>query len=68
MKLIDGIKKNVFFMGLVSLFNDVSSEMILTVVPLFLANVLHVNMSVIGLIEDIAGYVSFILETFSGRY
>jgi hypothetical protein len=46
-----GFGKNVFIAGLVSFFMDVSSEMIYPLVPLFLANVLGVNKSVIGLIE-----------------
>ncbi|GAI50675.1 unnamed protein product, partial [marine sediment metagenome] len=34
------LNPNVFFLGMVSLLTDVSSEMIFTLVPLFLANVL----------------------------
>jgi hypothetical protein len=49
-----GLSNNVFFTGLVSFFMDVSSEMIYPLVPLFLANVLGVNKSMIGLIEGIA--------------
>jgi len=48
---IFGFGMNVFIAGLVSFFMDVSSEMIYPLVPLFLANVLGVNKSVIGLIE-----------------
>jgi hypothetical protein len=36
-----GAVPNVFFLGLVSLLTDVSSEMIFTLVPLFLSNVLE---------------------------
>ena len=49
-----GFGRNVFVAGLVSFFMDVSSEMIYPLVPLFLANVLGVNKSLIGLIEGIA--------------
>ena len=45
-----GFGKNVTIAGLVSFFMDVSSEMIYPLVPLFLANILGVNKSVIGLI------------------
>ena len=38
---IFGLNPNVFFLGMVSLLTDVSSEMILTIVPLFLSNVLQ---------------------------
>ena len=61
-----GFGKNVFVAGLVSFFMDVSSEMIYPLVPLFLANVLGVNKSVIGLIEGVAESTASLLKTFSG--
>lgn len=61
-----GFEKNVFFTGVVSFFMDVSSEMIYPLVPLFLASVLGVNKSIIGLIEGIAESTSSILKVFSG--
>ena len=61
-----GFGKNVFVAGLVSFFMDVSSEMIYPLVPLFLANVLGVNKSVIGLIEGIAESTASLLKVFSG--
>lgn len=61
-----GFGKNVFFTGLVSFFMDLSSEMIYPLVPLFLANVLGVNKSMIGLIEGIAESTASILKVFSG--
>ncbi len=61
-----GFGKNVFITGLVSFFMDVSSEMIYPLVPLFLANTLGVNKSVIGLIEGIAESTASILKVFSG--
>jgi len=42
--LIPGIKKNVFVLGLVSLFTDIASEMLYLVVPFFLTLVLGVPM------------------------
>ena len=45
---------------------DVSSEMVLNILPLFLANVLGVRTSVIGLIEGVAEATSSILKLFSG--
>lgn len=62
-----GFSKNVFFTGLVSFFMDVSSEMIYPLVPLFLATVLGVNKSMIGLIEGIAEATASLLKVFSGR-
>jgi MFS family permease len=61
-----GFEKNIFFTGLVSFFMDVSSEMIYPLVPLFLASVLGVNKSVIGLIEGIAESTASLLKVFSG--
>jgi len=61
-----GFSRNVFFTGLVSFFMDVSSEMIYPLVPLFLANVLGVNKSMIGLIEGIAEATASLLKVFSG--
>ena len=65
---IFGFGKNVTIAGLVSFFMDVSSEMIYPLVPLFLANVLGVNKSVIGLIEGIAESTASLLKVFSGWF
>jgi len=61
-----GFSRNVFFAGLVSFFMDVSSEMIYPLVPMFLASVLGVNKSTIGLIEGIAESTASLLKAFSG--
>lgn len=61
-----GVRKNVFFAGLVSFFMDVSSEMIYPLMPLFLANVLGINKSLIGLIEGLAEATASLLKVFSG--
>ncbi len=63
-----GFNKNVTIAGLVSFFMDVSSEMIYPLVPLFLANVLGVNKSVIGLIEGVAESTASLLKVFSGWF
>ena len=67
-KKIFGFGRNVTIAGLVSFFMDVSSEMIYPLVPLFLANVLGVNKSVIGLIEGIAESTASLLKVFSGWF
>ena len=61
-----GLEKNIFFAGLVSFFMDISSEMIYPLVPVFLASVLGVNKSLIGLIEGIAESSASLLKVFSG--
>lgn len=63
-----GFGRNVFVSGLVSFFMDFSSEMIYPLVPLFLANVLGVNKSIIGLIEGIAESTASLLKVFSGWF
>ncbi len=64
--IIKGIKKNVFILGLVSFFTDISSEMLYPVIPIFLTAVLHAPMSVVGLIEGIAESTASILKVVSG--
>jgi len=63
-----GISKNVFVLGLVSFFNDVASEMIYPVVPIFLTSVLQAPASVVGLIEGIAESTASLLKAFSGWF
>jgi MFS family permease len=63
---VRNLPRNVWAVSLTSFFMDVSSEMVLNVLPLFLANVLGVKTSVIGLIEGVAEATSSILKLFSG--
>lgn len=65
-RTIFGLSPNVFFLGLVSLLTDISSEMTITILPLFLANVLGVKTSIIGLIEGVAESTATLLKIFSG--
>jgi len=61
-----GISKNVFVLGLVSFFNDVASEMIYPIVPIFLTGVLGAPVAVVGLIEGIAESTASVLKVVSG--
>ena len=61
-----GVSKNVFVLGLVSFFNDVASEMIYPIVPIFLTSVLGAPVAVVGLIEGIAESTASILKAVSG--
>ncbi|MFH1097371.1 MAG: MFS transporter [Candidatus Desantisbacteria bacterium] len=63
-----GFGRNVFVSGLVSFFMDIGSEMIYPLVPLFLANVLGINKSIIGLIEGTAESTASLLKVFSGWF
>ena len=61
-----GLHRNVWATSLTSFLMDVSSEMVINVLPLFLANVLGVTTGVIGLIEGVAEATASLLKVFSG--
>ncbi len=65
---ITQLPRNVWAVSLTSFFMDVSSEMVINILPLFLANVLGVQTSIIGLIEGIAEATASILKLFSGWF
>jgi len=65
-KSILKLPKNVWGLGWVSFFNDVSSEMIYPLLPLFLTQVLGAGVVFIGVIEGIAESLSSFLKLFSG--
>src|SRR5690348_16706933 len=65
--LFAGLTRNVFVLGLVSLFTDISSEMIVPVRILFLVGVLGTPLPLAGLIEGVAESTASILKIFSGR-
>ena len=66
-KKILGLHPNVFFLGLVSFFTDVSSEMIFTLVPLFLTNVLGVSTTLVGLVGGVSDSTDALFRLISGR-
>jgi MFS family permease len=63
-----GFHPNVFFLGVVSFLTDVSSEMIFTLIPLFLANILGVGGTVVGVVGGISESTDAILRIFSGWF
>jgi len=60
------IPRNVWAVSLTSFMTDVSSEMVLNVLPLFLSNVLGIRTNVIGVIEGVAEATASLLKLFSG--
>ncbi len=58
---------NIWVLTLTSFLTDVSSEMVLNLVPLFLANVLGVRTAIIGLIEGIAETTASLTRLYSGH-
>jgi len=61
------VHKNIIILGLVSLFTDISSEMIYPLVPLYLTAVLGASPAVLGIIEGIAESLTSVLKIVSGR-
>jgi MFS family permease len=61
-----GLDPNVFFLGIVSLLTDISSEMIFTLVPLFLFNVLSIGTPIIGLVGGLSESIDAIFRIFGG--
>jgi MFS family permease len=60
--------RNVWVAGVVSLLTDISSEMLVPVLPLFLANVLGAPAGAIGLIEGAAETTASLMKAFSGWF
>jgi MFS family permease len=67
-KSLFGMHPNVFYLGLTSLLNDFSSELIFTLLPLFLTNILGVSTVIVGLIGGISGSADSLFRIFSGWY
>ncbi|MCX6013184.1 MAG: MFS transporter [Chloroflexi bacterium] len=61
-----GFSPNVFYLGLVSFLTDISSEMIVNLLPLFLSQVIGIGTNLIGLIEGIAESTATLAKIFSG--
>jgi MFS family permease len=60
------LNRNILTMGLTSFFNDVASEMIYPIVPIFLTSVLGAPVAIVGLIEGMAESTASILKVISG--
>jgi MFS family permease len=63
---IKKLPRNVWIVTATSFLTDISSEMIVYLVPLFLANVLGVRTSIIGLIDGVAETTASLLKIYSG--
>jgi len=57
---------NVALIGLVSLFVDMSTEMVYPLVPIFLTTTLGATPFIVGIIEGIAESIASLLKVFSG--
>lgn len=65
-KTIFGVSKTVFTLGVVSFLTDISSEMLVPILPLFLGVVLGATGEVLGLIEGVAEATAQILRVWAG--
>ena len=61
-----GLNSVIFVLGMVSLMTDLSSQMIVPILPLYLTSVLHVQVGTVGIIEGIAESTASVLKFFSG--
>ncbi len=68
MKFLNDVPKNVLALGFVSLLTDISGEMVFSVLPLFMANVLLIDKALIGLIEGTAHSGANVVKLFSGYW
>ena len=57
---------NIVLLGLVSLFTDISTEMVYPILPLYLSSVMGAGPAIIGIIEGIAESLASIVKLFSG--
>lgn len=63
---IRDLPRNVWAVSLTSFLMDISSEMVINIIPLFLFNTLGVRTHIIGIIEGVAEATASILKVFSG--
>jgi MFS family permease len=60
------LPRNIWATSITSFLTDISSEMVINLLPLYLFNVLGVSTAVIGLIEGLAEATASLLKLFSG--
>ncbi|VUT27496.1 MAG: multidrug resistance protein D [Candidatus Syntrophoarchaeum sp. GoM_oil] len=63
-----GITRNVLLLGLVSLFTDLSSQMVFPLIPLFLTTVLGTGAFAVGIVEGAAEATASLLKVVSGYW
>ncbi len=66
--IFKGITRNIFLLGLVSLFTDLSSQMIFPLIPLYLVSVLGTGALVVGICEGAAETTASLIKVFSGYW
>lgn len=62
------LPRSVWALGFTSLFMDISSELVHSLLPVFMSTVLGTGMLTIGLLEGIAEATASITKFFSGAF
>jgi len=63
---IRGLPPGIWTLGLVSMFMDISSELVHSLLPVFMASILGASMITIGFLEGVAEATAAITKIFSG--
>ncbi|CAN5749331.1 MFS transporter [soil metagenome] len=65
-KSLPAIPRTVWMLGFVSLFMDMSSELVHSLLPVFLVSTLGASVMTVGLIEGVSEAATFVAKVFSG--
>lgn len=65
-KTAKGIGKNIYALGLVSFFTDVSSEMIFPLIPIVMTTFMGAGKEIIGMMEGVADSIASLLDIVVG--
>ena len=66
--LFHGITRNILILGLVSLFTDLSSQMVFPLIPLFLTTIVGSGAYAVGIVEGAAETTASLLKVVSGYW
>ena len=67
-RLFEGLSRNILLLGIVSLFTDLSSQMVFPLIPLYLTAGLGASAYAVGLVEGAAEATASLLKVFSGYW
>ena len=67
-QIFRGISRNIFILGIVSLFTDLSSQMVFPLIPLFMVSVLGAGAYAVGIVEGAAETTASLLKVVSGYW
>ncbi|MCA3035087.1 MAG: MFS transporter, partial [Rhodocyclaceae bacterium] len=58
---------SIYVIGLVSMLNDIATEMVTPIIPILLATTLASGPIVLGLVEGLANAVACVVQIYAGR-